>query len=387
MSFAEKYYSRYNVDSQIFPHNINPDLKAIVVIPCYDDDFIFETLDSIETANHQKNALEVIIIINSSELSNNNVVENNRKIYQKLETKTKDYNFTLLNHLVENVPKKLAGVGFARRIGMNEALSRFDKINKSDGLILSLDADTLVTKNYFESIFTFFAKNKRVGAAVFGFSHSTDNSKYSEKEIMACKLYEKYLKYFKEQLNSIGFPYYFHTIGSCFGVKAANYIKVGGMGCQQGGEDFYFLHKLAQTTFIGDIEDEIVIPSPRISDRVPFGTGPAVKKIIENGFLEVYNRNLFPILEIFFVNFSKFYHIPYINVNPNDIPTEIIDYQGLTSIQKIIDECRANSSSEATFTKRMFSKFDALWIVKFLNSFADNSNFLPEKWKMEQIRN
>ena len=67
-------------------------------------------------------------------------------------------------------------------------------------------------------------------------------------------------------------PYSFHTIGSAFALTASAYTRQGGMNRRKAGEDFYFINKLIKGEIFGEINDTKVIPSPRISDRVPFGT-------------------------------------------------------------------------------------------------------------------
>ena len=277
--------------------------------------------------------------------------------------------------IIENISKKIAGVGYARKTGMDEAVRRFAAINKPDGIIVSLDADSLVNKNYFVSIENNFRQNPKNEVFTFQFQHDFNPILYSKEEIEACKLYEIYLRYFRLALLSTAFPYCFHTIGSCFGVKASAYVKVGGMPCKQGGEDFYFLHKLAPMTTIGEIKEILVYPSPRLSDRVPFGTGPSVKNIMENNHYLVYNVRLFFILKDFFSSLHRLANTE--NIDLNIIPQEIIDFVGKDNLLSIINECRKNAKLGKNLTKRLFSKFDAFFIVKFLNSFDAKSNYPP----------
>ncbi|MDR2835134.1 MAG: glycosyltransferase family 2 protein [Bacteroidales bacterium] len=383
MSFADFYFSRYNNNPVFFTEKVNVEVEAIVVIPCFDDEFIFQTLESLKNANRQNFNIEVIVVINSSENTSEEIVNRNREIYKKLNELKNNYyyGYKLLNIILEKIPKKKAGVGYARKTGMDEAVRHFNKIDKKDGIILSLDADTLVKENYFEIILKNFKKNNNCGGLIFGFQHNYDNNLFSENEIKACKLYEKYLNYYTAELETTGFPYYFHTIGSCFGITGNSYVKVGGMPCRQAGEDFYFLHKLAQTTKIGKIDEKIIFPSPRISNRVPFGTGPTINQIIKDNFLKVYNHKLFEILKDFFNLFSYFYLTE--NIDLEKIPQEIINFVEDIKFLKIIDNCKNNSSTENAFIKRMFSKFDAFWIIKFLNSFNEHPKLKPERWILE----
>ena len=57
--------------------------------------------------------------------------------------------------------------------------------------------------------------------------------------------------------------------------RAEAYARMGGMNQREAGEDFYFLQHLAKTAGVGKMEGTVVYPSPRVSHRVPFGTGPA----------------------------------------------------------------------------------------------------------------
>jgi hypothetical protein len=377
MSFADNYFSRFKSLPKIFNNNPCPDTGIIVVIPCFDDEFIFQTLESLDNANPPKYKAEVIVILNSGENSPLKSVESNRSIFKKLQQKQNSSfykNFNVLPYLIENTPKKIAGVGFARKTGMDEAVRRFNSIKKDYGIIVSLDADCKLDKNYFDEIFEYYKWNPNSGACTIQFKHDFNQNIYSEEVISACVLYEIYLRYFRLALKLCGFPYPLHTIGSCFSVKAESYIKAGGMSNRQGGEDFYFLHKLALMTQIGVINKVLVFPSPRISDRVPFGTGPAVNKIIKENKYNVYNFKLFEILKTFYGNCDNFYF------QTTDIkslvPKEIVEFIGMDKIVSLISDCLKNTNNLQSFKKRFYSKFDAFFIIKFLNSF-DADNKLP----------
>lgn len=379
MSFADIYFKRYKAQTKIFSDNPCSNTGIIVVIPCYSDPFVVNTLNSLESAKQIDCNIEVIVTVNSGENTNESIVEENRKTFGLLKELADTNHFTkfkLLPTIIEQTPKKIAGVGFARKTGMDEAIRRFDIIDNKDGIICSLDADTLVSEDYFTEIKHFYELNKKAGACIFQFQHNFDKEIFSTDEIEACKLYEIYLRYFRLALEFTGFPYPIHTIGSCFSVKAENYCKAGGMSTRQGGEDFYFLHKLAPMCNIGIIRKAIVFPAPRVSNRVPFGTGPAVNKIIEDTNYKVYNFGLFKILKQFFDSLEVIY------MQSDDyfehIPTDILNYSGKENLDKIIKECRSNSTNFPSFRKRFFSNFDAFYIIRFLNSFENESNFAPE---------
>jgi hypothetical protein len=54
------------------------------------------------------------------------------------------------------------------------------------------------------------------------------------------------------------------------------------MNRRKGGEDFYFLQSLAKTTGVDHMHGTIVHPAARLSLRVPFGTGPALARLVDN---------------------------------------------------------------------------------------------------------
>jgi hypothetical protein len=74
-------------------------------------------------------------------------------------------------------------------------------------------------------------------------------------------------------------------------------MKCGGMKVRKAGEDFYFLQELAKTTGVEVIDRVLVFPSPRISARTPFGTGQAVRELIEGKELSEVSSAAFDRLE------------------------------------------------------------------------------------------
>ena len=375
MSFTSTYFTRYKSLPPFFTERPDDDLNIIVMIPCYDDEAIFETLLSLENANTIASKIEVIVVVNSGETTPKEIVEINRMIYNELQYQANTIcysNFQLLPLWIEGTAKKKAGVGFARKVGMDEAVRRFAAIGRSRGLIVSLDADTLVASSYLQIVEKAY-KDTSAHCFTFQFQHLFDPSRYSEDEIRACKLYEIYLRYFRLSLKMLNVPYAGHTIGSCFAVRAEAYTKLGGMSVRQAGEDFYFLQKAAKMHPVHEINERIVFPAPRISERVPFGTGASVRKIVEEGDYYVYNFELFRLLKKFYDLFPA--------LEQEDIqeliPQEIMDYLGQKEFNDSLAECRKYASSSNAFTKRMYDRFDAFFIIKFLNSFDSKSDFPP----------
>ena len=382
MNFAESYYKRYSVAPKIFNGNPRSDTGIIVVIPCYDDEFIFTTLRSLDSADRPPCSVEVIVVVNSADDTDVAVVEKNRRIYASLCEKKDSYrNFALLPYIIEGVPHKIAGVGNARKVGMDEAVWRFSAIENPRGVIVSLDADCLVAEDYFTEIYSrFYCAKDHPNACTLQFQHNFDEKLYFKQEIDACRRYEMYLRYFRLAQKVAGIPQCLHTIGSCLAVTAETYARMGGMARRQAGEDFYFLQKLALQSKVASVDKPIVFPSPSVSERVPFGTGRSVKKIIETGSCKVYNFGLFLLLKDFYSAFPSLYD------GDSAVPSEIIEFVGEQKFKVLVDECRQNTSDCKSFVKRMFAKFDVFFMIRFLNGFDESIIYPPEEIEVAVVK-
>src|SRR5207249_6387595 len=77
----------------------------------------------------------------------------------------------------------------------------------------------------------------------------------------AISTYELHLRYYVQALRYAGFPYAYHTFGSCMTVRADAYMEQGGMNKRKAGEDFYFLQKIISLDGFSDLTETTVIPS------------------------------------------------------------------------------------------------------------------------------
>ncbi len=208
---------------------------------------ILETLRSLSECRGQKGITEVIIVINESEQCSPEISVFNQNTFLSLMEWAQQNSSAALRFFPVGpvkLPVKWAGVGLARKAGMDEALFRFNQVNRPEGIIVSLDADTLVDNNYLSAIEEHFSLNRGDVGATLRFSHQIDS--LPEKQIKGILLYEKYLHYFKNAMTFSGYPYSLFTIGSAFAVTARAYMKRGGMTRRKAGEDFYFLQTLTQ---------------------------------------------------------------------------------------------------------------------------------------------
>jgi glycosyltransferase involved in cell wall biosynthesis len=158
----------------------------IVVIPCFNEKKLTVTLNSLIECNSPGVNTQVVIVINSTVQSNKKAIQQNRETYQEVLKFSKTFSTHRLHFvpiIVENLPKKHGGVGLARKIGMDLAVDHFYKTNNPEGILISLDADCTVSKNYLRDIYEAF-QNKKVRCTIHNFHHRTeDNNETIEKAI------------------------------------------------------------------------------------------------------------------------------------------------------------------------------------------------------------
>lgn len=366
--------------SEYLATRIPSDFKAdlLVVIPCFDEPEIKKTFESLQQCELENLNVLVVTIINSGVLSDEKGIRQNRKTFAEIadfECENRQPQLRFIPFLFENLPRKHAGVGLARKIGMDLGVAYFRDIENSNGIIVSLDADCIVSENFFQQIHNAYRKNDKLVATVQNFHHRAENDNLDL--LLAIRQYEKYIRYFRDALRAIGFPYYWHTIGSAFSVSADAYVRVGGMGRQQGGEDFYFLQKIFALGAIANLEDVFVYPLARFSDRIPFGTGPALQKIIDepDKQMKVYSPEAFDMLKRFFDMKDSFFKEKtfVIEEQLQKLPEPLNQFLKETNVVSAIGDCNRNSATLNAFRKRFFHHFNAFQIIKFLN-FAHNQS-------------
>ena len=134
---------------KIFP---SQHLNIIVVIPCHDEKNLLASLQALRNCDAPTCAVEVIVVINHSENSDISVKQQNENTFlaaQQWITDTKQPTDFIQFYLIKafDLPKKHAGVGLARKIGMDEAAFRLHQIQQPKGIIACFDADSLCQKN------------------------------------------------------------------------------------------------------------------------------------------------------------------------------------------------------------------------------------------------
>ncbi|HLF34400.1 MAG TPA: glycosyltransferase, partial [Cyclobacteriaceae bacterium] len=237
------YLTRYAYPVE-FLGEIEPskDLGIVVAIPCFAEENLLNTLQSILECSNPGINVEVIVVINHPANSPGEIVRLNESTFSGATAWSKEANSDWLRfHFIRafDLPPKIAGVGLARKIAMDEAVRRFIRAGNPHGIIASMDADCTCEKNYLEAIKSHFRENPQSCGANIYFEHNLYEGD-SRTTNLGILYYELHLRYMVHALRFADFPYAFHTIGSCMAIPVNIYQKQGGMNTRKAGEDFYF---------------------------------------------------------------------------------------------------------------------------------------------------
>ena len=353
------YLERYAWKKRLFPDfKPSKELGQIIVLPAYKEENIIEAIESINRCKKPKCDVLILVVVNESEDASVEIRKANLDSLEELKSFSSTYPI-LISH--QKLPKKKAGVGLARKIGMDEAVQLFHEAG-GDGIIICYDADSKCDNNYLTSIERTY-ENHSVKSGVVFYEHNLNGC--NKEEIVS---YELYLRYYIDALRYTGFPYAYQTLGSCITVRCSQYEKVGGMNTRKAGEDFYFLNKTIPLSGFVEINSTTVRPSDRISDRVPFGTGKAVRDIKTMSSYEVYHPKTFEDLKLFFGKIEDYWI-----GNQLEIPSSIESFLG-SKWHDDIEDLKRKVSSKEMFTKRFFHWFDAFKILKYVHFVRDQSH-------------
>lgn len=347
------------------------DLGIVVVIPSYCEPDLHLTLQSLAACVLPTCAVEVIVVINASEQASDAERELNKESKGAVTQWMASYSGALGFHLLDfpDLPKKHAGVGLARKIGMDEAVDRLEQAQNAAGIILCLDADSQVAPNYLQAVSTAFQQSPKAEAACIYFEHPLAGESFESDVYRGITRYELFLRYYVQALRFGGYPYAMHTVGSSMAVRSSAYQRQGGMNRRKAGEDFYFLHKFIPRGQVIEIRDTQVIPSPRAAQKVPFGTGRAIQEWLDGDLnsYATYAPQTFQDLGVLCAAVPGLYR----NEVP-DLPTSVLGFLASEGFDKELPELRKHVASEAAFVKRFFQWFDGLKVLKFVHHTRDH---------------
>jgi len=377
-----KVYAEHEVNQlDSFPADIS--FKHAVVIPAYKESSGF--IERFVNSKLAEQESLMILVVNQPESETSNLAQARlfdsvlafgTRVWQSGELslvniKGKSACLLLVDRFNRPIPEK-QGVGLARKIGVDLALAMVHKNILASSWIHSSDADAHLPHDYFSAT----AKvNNAAVAACFNFTHVSDNQAIHK----ANQEYERALRYFVAGLDYAESGYAFFTIGSILVFDATAYAKVRGFPKRSAGEDFYLLNKLAKLGRIDFLPDTEVTLDARVSDRVPFGTGPAVGKILtlnQQGLeYHYYHPLTFHLLKECLRAFQSLWQYREQLENWLALQSDELSMV-LTELDINAFVTKHHASSQVQFNKQLNVWFDAFKTLKFIHAARDN--FYPD---------
>lgn len=259
------------------------------------------------------------------------------------------------------------GVGHARKTIMDTIATDADDRD----IIVSMDADTNYPEDYLSVVAACFRKNPRYHGLALPYFHKLTGNEEHDRLLLR---YEIYMRYYALNMIRINNPFRFSALGSAMAFPVWAYRKVGGLTPVQSGEDFYFLQKLVKNGSIGYTASTTAFPSSRFSDRVNFGTGPALIKGRSGDW------NSYPFFPSgLFDKVGETFHL-FPGLFKHNLSTPMDDFlKDIFKTEYIWNPLRKNYKDSGNFVRACINKVDGLRILQFLKKSysGDGKNLLP----------
>ena len=389
---VKKYLQKYSLSNWRIELSEFEGIENVVVIPAISEyQNIIILLSSLaEMDSKYFNSTIVVFVVNNLASSSMEVKKENEKtlsvirsiLNKDLKTGIETVNNVILSGLKvglvdaasegKELPKKDGGVGLARKLGMDLALSIFDFNSNNKKILICLDADCTVKKNYLTEIVQNFNR-RNLSASVVNYEHRLNEDKETTAAIVC---YEIFLRFYVLGLKYAKSPYAIHTVGSTMICDFESYIKVEGMNKKKAAEDFYFLEKLAKNVTVEKISGTTVYPASRKSWRVPFGTGQRVSRFLSNIQDEylLYDPKSFYILR----DWLKVFH-SLKNVNAKiylksaeKIDKNLFNFLTMQDFEMNWNKIVENSSGEKQLSVQKMRWFDGFRTLKLIHFLRDS---------------
>ena len=363
-----KYLKRYAEPEALTP-TIEKHYDNVVVVPIYNEPR--NCLNRTRAALSDNSCL-FIAVVNCPDNAPTTVIEENLALLEHL----KQQNDVLpINRVIPPIPHK-QGVGLARKIGSDVALSLIQQGQIATPWIYQTDADAQLPSSLFKNSKTY----PPLGALVFGHQHISCDPQLKQ----AANLYDLHMRYYFLGLKAAGSTYAFPTLGSTISVHATTYATVRGFPKRNAGEDFYLLNKIQKIHGVHYQPQTTVLVEARTSQRVPFGTGPALSKICQQldsdptgGSYLSYHPKSFELLRQGLIFLDKISIAP---SPPSEMLSEIFDQLNLTKLTKHLYTKYPTQQQRATMLTEWFDGFKTL---KFVHAAR---HFFPDQPLLESVQ-
>jgi hypothetical protein len=335
-----------------------------IAVPAMNEaEYIEQTLTCIQN-QHCEIEMRVYVCVNQPESYWNNeetlpICLNNQLTLSVLK-ESKIENLTVIDHCTKGLgwDSKKYGVGMARKVLMDF----ISETANPEDIVISLDSDTLFEPDYVQSVVNRFESYPKAVALSVPYFHDLTSK---DAEDCAILRYEIYMRNYAIQMMRINSPFAFTALGSAMAYRISAYRAIGGMAPMKSGEDFYFLQQLKKFGAIIISNSRKVYPAARFSNRVFFGTGPAMIKGNSGDWSSypIYHKYLFQEVDLVYKQIPVMYH--------EDMAAETLFYKFLQVQFKddnFLDPLRKNVKNATQFVRAFHTKVDGLRVLQFLKS-------------------
>ena len=354
--------------------------QDVLVIPAYREspDFFYRLADSLM----RYHSLLLIVVVNQPDTVASTVPEN-AHLWATIATRTssiwRNEHLHLLNlegtlsavllvdrfsHLA--IPGK-QGVGLARKIGADLALTLMNLGYISQPWIYSSDADAHLPIDYFSALPA--SAQQQYAAAVYPFLHLCNDDDIGR----ATRLYEQRMHHYVNGLRAAGSPYAYHTLGSALAIRDTSYAQVRGFPKRSGAEDFYLLNKAAKVGPILSLTTSPIQIEARPSDRVPFGTGPAINRLLTDKDADnaaiFYHPDVFAHLHQWLILMPDTRVYPIADLSLPEITKRALAELGIEQASRA---ARKTSNTQDNYNKHMHTWFDGFKTLRFIHLLRDH---------------
>jgi hypothetical protein len=388
-----KYLDRYAEPEARLAEKIGAFGHAVVVPSCGEGNLLLDMLRSVPLGT--AGDVLVVLVVNGKRSSPSWVHEENRAVLARVRdafgareaaTLSRDPPAHLLPFgpgcillIDRSTPEHLfpegQGVGLARKIGGDLAARLFATGRLVLPYVHSTDADVILPEDYFERA----GRSPDAVALLYPFSHVPDSDPALARAVL---LYEISLRYYVLGLAFAGSPYAHHTIGSTIATRAGAYVRVRGFPKRDAGEDFYLLSKLAKVGCIASLAGKPIAIRGRASDRVPFGTGAAVRRLAAPGAaaFTMYDPRLFRYLRAWLHALGEAHGDVREACSRDSLdPAPLVAATSALGAPEAIASAMRRSTTPAALGRHLTTWFDAFRTLKLLHM-LQRSGFAPRPW-------
>jgi hypothetical protein len=394
----QKYFERYAEPEARLAERIGAFGHAVVVPACGEGELLVEMLRSVPRG--ALGEVLVVLVVNGKRSSAACVHEENRAVLERLRRTFGERKEDVLStdppaHLLSFGPGRILlldrsgpehrfaddqGVGIARKIGGDMAARLHVAGRLASPFVHSTDADVVLPEDYFERA----DARPDAAALLYPFCHVPDPDPALARAVL---LYEISLRYYVLGLRFAGSPWAYHTIGSTIASRAGAYVRVRGFPKRDAGEDFYLLSKLAKVGPVVPLPGRPIAIRGRASDRVPFGTGAAVRRLAAPGAppFTLYDPRLFLYLRAWL----RVLGATDMRVSDWDLddacardaldPAPLVAALGALGASAALASARRRSTSTDALRRHFTTWFDAFRTLKLLHT-LQRSAFPPRPW-------